>query len=141
MASVESVIHGFLSESASVLALVDSRIYPDDLPQKGATLPAITYYRVSTTHTNTINGSDAGLAQTRLQIDCFGANRAAANSLAETVRLSGIRGLLGVTNGVNIRGVAIDSGQSHYVENPTDGSHEKRYVTSTDYMISYFEDV
>ena len=140
MADIGTAIRQYLVSNATVSGLVSTRIYPDDLPQN-CTLPAITYYRVSTEHYGDITGTKTGLAVARLQIDCFATTRAGANALAEAVRKSGVLDLgHTTTNGVDIGSVVLDDGQRHFVEPPTDGNHEKRYVTSQDFAITFAED-
>ena len=121
MADIGTAIRKYLADNAAVAALVSDRIWPDILKQN-ATMPAVTYHRVSTDHFGTINGSVLGLARVRLTIDSFADSRPGANALAEAIRTSGILGLGHTTvNGVDIGSVVIDSGQSHYPVPPTDG--------------------
>jgi len=47
--------------------------------------------------------------------------------------------LRGLTNGVDIRGVELVDGETTFMEPPTDGSQELRYVNSFDLMVHYQE--
>lgn len=140
MADIGTAIRQFLVSDATVSGLVDTRIYPDLLPQ-GISMPAVTYYRISTRHEGNINGSKAGIATTRIQIDAFATTRAGSNSLSEAIRKSGILDLgYTTTNGVDILAVEIDAGQRHLIEHPSDGTDQARYVTSQDYAFVFRED-
>lgn len=141
MPDVGAAIRGYLAADAGVSALVGDRIYPEPLLQKHKTMPAITYRRVSGNHFETIHGSVAGAAQSRLTIDCFALSRSEADEVAEAVRKSGILRLRGVVNDVDILAVSINSGASHYEEPVDAGGHEYRYITSTDYQITFAEEV
>lgn len=81
--SAESTLYGILSTAAGVTALVDTRIYPDLIPEEKAA-PYIGYERVSTDPVNTIHGTT--LAQdVGLVIACWADTRLAAEALADAV--------------------------------------------------------
>lgn len=67
---------------ATVAASVGTRVYPGRLPQ-GATMPAITYNRISTVRDASHSG--AGLAWARFQLDCWAETYGAADTLATAV--------------------------------------------------------
>ena len=61
-------------------------------------------------------------------------------ALAKLVRGCGLLDVQRETiQGVLIQSVLIDSGVRHYVEQPDQGDHVKRYVASMDLQISYSE--
>lgn len=140
MADLGESLRALLLADASVLAQVGSRIIPDQLAQ-AETLPAIVYRVIDGRHYHDITGPNAGMVRSRVTLECFAATRAAANSLAELVRNSGIRTWSGDAYGVDVRSVEIDSGTFYYTDQPTDGSHEYRYVASVDYAFHYTETV
>lgn len=137
MADLAISIRTFLLGKTAITDLVSQRIYTDILPQS-ATLPAITMSKISTSHDHELSDF-AGLVHTRLQFECFAATRQVANNIAEAIRSSGIITQKGTLTGVDIRGVRVVDGQRNYVDFPTDGSDEHRYVTSLDLMIDYSE--
>jgi len=96
---LEKAIFTRLSTDAGITALAGNRIYPQILPQN-PTLPAITYFRVSTTkpyaQSNSVN-----IAQARLQISCWAETYSVMKSLVEAVRKS-LDGFSGVVNGIQI---------------------------------------
>ncbi len=84
MSDTESLLYTRLTGHAGLAALVDTRVYPMLLPQ-GATLPALTYQRISTVQTYSHQG-DSGLATVRMQVDCWGATYASAKAVAAQVK-------------------------------------------------------
>lgn len=140
MADVGASFRAFVVAQSSVSTLIGSRMYPDELPQN-ATLPAITYHRISTLHHENIKGSKAGMAEALVEVRCYATTRNACNALCEAVRLCGVLDLEGVYSGVNIRCSMLASGRNDFTESPIDGTHELRYVSSQDYSLTYLEAV
>lgn len=137
MADVGAAVRQYLVGRTAVAALIGTRMFPDALPQN-ATVPAVTYTKISTTHQHTISRL-AGLASCRIQFDCYATTRSVANNIAQTIQQCGIIPLRGLTNGVDIRAVELEDGESTFMEPPTDGGQELRYVTSFDLMVHYQE--
>ena len=140
MADVGESIRALLLADASVAAQVGTRIVPDVLAQ-GEALPAIPYRVISTRHEQMITGTKVGILSSRITLDCFATTRAAANALAELVRLSGLLDWSGATYGVDVLAVQVDTGAAYEHEPNTEGSHELRYITSQDYAITFRESV
>lgn len=138
MADVGASLRAYIVAQAGVSALIGSRMYPDELPQN-ATMPAITYHRISTLHHENISGSKAGMAEAIVEVRCYAATRTACNALCEAVRTCGVLNLDGVYSGVNIKVCMLASGRNDFTESPIDGTHELRYVSSQDYAITYLE--
>lgn len=93
--TIEAAMRAHLIADPGVSGLVGQRIYPIAMPQ-GTTLPAITYQRVSTVRIGSKQGP-TGMAQPRLQINCWSKSYGDAKALADAVRvaLDGYRGLMG----------------------------------------------
>ena len=140
MADLGGAIRTYLLTDDSLTNEIGTRIVPDQLDQN-ETMPAVVMRKISTRHYNTIHGSKAGMAASRITFDVYAATRASANAIAELIRLSGILDLSGVTNGVDIRDVEVDAGAAETTEQNTEGNHELRYITSQDYAIHYKETV
>lgn len=97
-------LYGHLSDHADVKAIVSDRIYPGRLnkvkadhdPGIPGDLPAITYFRVSTTRTLTNSGPHPYQAP-RVQLNCFGRTPDQASALGDAVikALQGFRGDMG----------------------------------------------
>jgi hypothetical protein len=134
-----AAIYNILANDSDTSGTVSTRIYPDALPQN-ATIPAIVYWRVSGSSTNTIDGSVSGIARGRFTVESYAIKREDANLLSEYVRLALINAR-GTYDGTQIRNCLVDTHEQHFVENPTDGNSELRYVTSLDYTVHYIEDV
>lgn len=94
----------YLKGYAGLTALVSTRIYPQPLPQ-GATLPAVTYKRISTPRVMSHSGA-SGLAMPRFQFDCWSEDVLEARQVANQVRiaLTAFRGTMGGAGGVSVQG-------------------------------------
>lgn len=139
MSDLNAAVYNILANDADVSGEVGTRIRPDAIDQN-ETLPAITFWRVSGTSVQNINGSVAGLARARVTIECYATQRDTANQLAEYVRIALINAK-GTYDGTKVRNFAVDTHQQHYVDNPTDGNSSFRYVTAQDFSVYYIEDV
>jgi hypothetical protein len=124
-----------------------ARVFPEDLPQ-GATLPAITYTTISDTPEHSIgsNGSNfgrCGFSRARIEFEVYSQTASQSRNIARTIEanLSGpTNSLRGVYGGVNFFDCMIDMGARTQAEAPTDGSDERRYVTSVEVIVSYFDE-
>lgn len=142
MADVASAVRSYLlnNTGTTLTSIIGDRIYPDAIPQ-GEVRTSIVYNKISTTHEH-VTGSSwglAGMASCRLEFECYASTRSAANNLADVLKRSIIGSLRGVYAGINFFDVMIGSGQRTFVDPPTDGSDERRYVTSIEFMVSYFD--
>lgn len=83
MAEIGEVIVTKLTGHAGLSALIGARVYPSQLPQR-PTLPAVTYFRVSTQHVqHRDDGGYAALRRPRYQLDCWAETQAQARAVAE----------------------------------------------------------
>lgn len=138
MADVGTAVRAYLLTKTAITDIVSQRFYADILPQ-GATLPAIAYSRTSTAHDHDLSNL-SGLAHARIQFECFAATRAQSNAIADAIRSSGVMAIKGTYSSVDIRGVRIEEGIRSYMDFPTDGSDEHRYVASIDLMVDFTEE-
>lgn len=99
MATAEESLVARLEAVSGVTDLVSTRIYPDKLPQS-ATLPAITYQRISTIR-ETAMGNDTGIARARFQVTSFAATYAALKGVTEAVRAA-LQRFRGASGGVTV---------------------------------------
>lgn len=139
MSDLNAAIYSILSTNGDILGDAEDRIYPDAMEQNSQ-LPAIAYWRVSGRSENTINGSVSGLARARVTVESYGVRRDEVNATAEYVRIAMINAR-GTYAGVKVRNCLVDTHQQAFVENPTDGNSQVRYVTSQDFTVHYIEDV
>lgn len=85
MATIEEVIYAKLTGYAPLAALVGERVYRIQLPQR-ATLPALTYRRVSTAAYPTRDETHASLERPRFQFNCWGGSYRSAREVAQELR-------------------------------------------------------
>lgn len=147
MADVATAVRQHLLGVSGVTALVGSgtaaRFWPDEPPQSYSVKrdgAGITYDKISTTHDHMINGL-AGIARCRIEYTTYATTRSGANAVAEAVRMSGIVGFMGLTNGVYINSVMLERGEETEDQFPTDGNQEHRYLTVFDLLVCYQEEV
>lgn len=112
-----------------------TRIYPAPLPDK-ATLPAVTYQRISRVPEYTYDG-DTGGSDSRWQLDLWGGTKAAVEDLAEQVKfhLTGFRGVMGGIGGVTVGFVFMENEFDDFA--PDSG----RYRIIQEYAIQFDEAV
>lgn len=84
MSQAEIKLVETLKSASSVTGIVSNRIYPVLIPQ-GATLPAITYQRVSGWHEHTLQGY-TGMENPQIQVDCWSNSYSTAKGLGLAVR-------------------------------------------------------
>lgn len=85
MAEIGEVIYSKLTGYAGLAALVGTRVYPIQLPQR-PTLPAITYQRISTLPIQDRDDAHARLERPRFQFDCWAISHAGARAVAQEMR-------------------------------------------------------
>jgi hypothetical protein len=136
MADIGAACRSKLVGTATVAAILGTRIYPDQLPQS-TTLPAAVYYGISGVDEPKLTGL-AGFAQERIQIDAYASTRLAANALALAIRdaltSSWGRGTWGT---VHVSGCVPEGGERYDTQGVGDGSDERQHITSRDFQI-YF---
>lgn len=120
----------FLLADSTVEGLVDTRIYPVQLPQKPV-LPAIRYSVISGFRTHSTPGTH-GLARQRMQLDCYANTYSEAYTLAEAVRqcVDAYRGAAGSST---VQGAFL-ANEDEFFE-----AEMKAYLISRDYFI-WFEE-
>lgn len=77
--AIEEALYTRLTGHAGTAALVSTRVYPNVLPQR-ATLPAITYRRVSGTREHAM-GADPENVNSRVQVDCWASSYSGVKAL------------------------------------------------------------
>lgn len=137
MADVVSAVRTYLLGVTAVTDSIGQRMYFDYLPQS-PTLPAATIEKASETYDMQLS-QRTGLVHTRLSIECYAAKRIDANAAAQAIIRSGIDAVKGITNSVDIRGVAIEDGQRNFTVETRDGGEGHQYVTTFDLMVSHLE--
>ena len=133
MATLEEGIVAFFIADASIGAVVDNRIYPLRMPQ-GATLPCITYQRISTPRivTHDSSGATGDLTSPRFQFDAWGVTQKSVKAISDVIRKV-LHGKTGAMGGVTIRAALADA------EEPEYDPDSELYRSRSDYIIWYQE--
>lgn len=82
--ALEAALYTRLTAHAGTSAIVSTRVYPNVLPQR-ATLPAVTYRRISTNRPPAM-GADSGVAEVRMQVDSWADSYSGVKALQAQVR-------------------------------------------------------
>lgn len=117
-------------------ALLSGRIYPGIAPQ-GASLPRLTYNRISTQDDQAMDGP-AGLPQTRLQIDVWGDSHDAVRAIVARL-LALLNGTGGAWGDAWVACSEREDQRTSY-EPPVDASDQGVYRESVDLVVAYNED-
>lgn len=138
--SLRTAIYDHLGDETDITDVVSDRIYPDVAPE-GADLPYITVNVVSTFHSHHMTAA-SGLAQARVQIDCWTTSSTGRETLSEAVReaLDGYRGGSMGDDSLDVRSVHLEDDAQTY-EPPTTGSDVGVFRQRMDFMIWYAESV
>lgn len=137
MAVLEEGLFSYLSTYAGLVALIGARVYPMRIPQ-GATLPCLTYQRISTPRilTHDSSGATGDLAHPRFQFDAWSPTQKAAKAITDQLRaaLNGKQGSIGTApSNVTIRSALVES------EVPDFDPETKLYRSRSDYFIWHEE--
>jgi hypothetical protein len=136
--SAETSLRTYFLSKTAITDLAGTRIGSDQLAQN-AVLPAIVLTRTSSRDEHILSNL-AGAVQARIQVESFADTRLVASDLAKKVKRCGIAAVKGTYDSTDFRGVTVEDSEREYVDYPTDGSDEHRYVTSFDLLVSYLED-
>ena len=129
MATLEEGIAAFLIADATIHGEVADRIYPLMIPQ-GATLPCLTYQRISTPRivTHDSSGATGDLTSPRFQFDAWGVTQKAVKAISDALRAV-LHGKTGATGGVTIRAALAEN------EAPEFDPESELYRSRSDYII------
>lgn len=128
MTVLEEGVRAELVAYGGLTALIGTRVYHLFIPQ-GATLPCVTYQRISTPRelTHQSVGATGDLAHPRFQFDAWATTAASSKAIIDQVRaaLHGQTGAIGTgANIVTIRAALVDGEESGY--NPETRLHRSR---------------
>lgn len=137
--TIESALYSYLSNKASVTALVSDRIYPQVAPQ-GTAYPFVTFNVLSEDTQHDMSGA-SGLTNVAMQIDAWCETVADRVSVSEALRnaLDGFRGAMG-TESLHISNFFMTDRQN-FVEGDTEGKAHPLYRSSMDFSIWHAESV
>ena len=141
MSSVGTNLKTYLKTIPAVTALLGSgagaRIYTY-LAKQGVATPYI-IYEVFEGNSSERLSEIAGVAENRIQIDCYGATEAEAYQLAEAVRLAPLQMYRGAFGDTDALAVTSEDGARQGIDKPTKGGNQRRYWFSRDYSVTYRE--
>lgn len=133
MAVAEEALRARLVAVAGVTALVSSRVYPVKLPQS-ATLPAVTYQRISTVREGAM-GADSDIVRVRVQVTSWADSYSGVKSLSEAVRAA-LQRYSGTSAAVDVRDCFLDSELDLYGE---DESEAGVHAVAQDFILIHRE--
>lgn len=127
----EALIAKLLADSG-LSALAGTRVYPVSRPQ-GSALPAVTLATVSNVPLYTDQG-EAGIAEARVQIDCWGTSYGSVKAVARSVKAA-LSAFFGTVEGVTFQNILLD-GERDFRES---GSNAAEYLfrVQLDFRIWY----
>ena len=134
-ATLEAGLFSHLSIDSDISATVGTRVYLAIIPQD-ASLPAITYQRISGSHVRSLEGS-SGASEARYQITAWASTGLAAKQLADYVRLS-LDGFSGAMGDVTVKRVYLEDDRDQF-EPAAGNDEERRNGVLMDFSIWYHE--
>jgi len=135
MSVIEEAVRKIMVDDAGIGALAANRIYPHILPQD-ATLPAITWQRISGAHLEDMGGEDL-LARPRIQVNCWGASYSDASDLRDAVRTA-LVDYTGTVLGVVIRIISLED-DGDLFEPAVSSKEKRRFGRRMDFMVWHEE--
>lgn len=129
MAVLEEGLFTYLSTYAGLTSLISTRVYPLVIPQ-GATLPCLTYQRISTVRSPSLDSSGIGneLSSARFQFDVWATTALSAKTITDQLRAA-LHGKKGTMGSVTIHSALVDDEQSNFEPDT------KIYRSRSDYFI------
>lgn len=142
MPSLESALKAYLKSKTAITSLVgtgdSARIYLN-VPKQGVVLPYIVFEVFEGSSAEHLTGV-SGIAENRVQIDCYGGDEESAHNLAEAVRLAPLQMFRGeLMSGVFANSVSSPIGYRLGFDPPTAGGNDIRFWASRDYLVTYSE--
>jgi hypothetical protein len=135
---IEQHLRTYLLSFPAVTDVVGTRIRPNHAAQEGDAYPYVIYHRVSN-HRWRSTGGDVGVAQPRIQFDCYGDTYAKASS-ARAAIAGVIAGFTTPTSsgsgGVCLLSLRVEDERDDY-EEPVHGEEIGEHVCSLDVMVIY----
>ena len=135
--TIEAAVYSRLGAVAGVTALVSTRIYPDQGPQK-PTDPYITFRVVSERHEHHMTAAAGGVFA-RVQIDCWSRTSEDAAAVGEAVR-NALQGWTGTAGSVAVK-LSHLANRFSMPAGPSDGSDAAWHRATLDFLMGHTETV
>jgi hypothetical protein len=127
---MEEAIIGKLLSTPTVAGLAATRVYPGSRPQ-GSPLPAVVFNRIDGAPLYVDEG-EAGIAQSRIQIDCWADSYAGAKILARAVNAA-LSAFAGQVQGTQFLSIFIDAERD--LREGGSGAADYPFRTSIDFIV------
>lgn len=141
MPSIASELVTYLKTKSAVTSLLgtgaDCRLYLDEAKQ-GVSLPYATIVVYEGKSHETL-AAITGMAENRVEVNCFSATSEGAWALAEAIRLAPLQMYRGTMGSTHVAGVTSQGGYSRERIPPVPGGNAGRFVCSRDYFFTYHE--
>ena len=134
--SLAEAFRTLVLQSADVAAMVDSRVYTDQMPQTAKT-PAVAFFVVTETANNCLDRGGY-FDEATMQVESYGQTRIEADTLWKLVR-NQIDGFVGLSAGIKLK-VSQSSGRYWMTDRPEEGSDFWRYGSVQDFTVFYASD-
>jgi len=139
VSDIVDIIRSAIVINPHVRALVESRIYPDELPQNAA-MPSVVLSEVDGLGVMNLKGV-SGVRITRIQVDCFGNRRSDVNAIDEQIRLAVLRHPASTYVDPTIDRIMDDGHRDLPSDAPRDGSQSWRKRRQHDYLVTHDEEI
>lgn len=129
---VGKAIYSRLTSDAPTAAIVGTRVFPDEAPQKNRTFPLIVYELTDQQNVRSYSGS-SGLASRIVRIECAARTKEAAQALAEAVD-DALDNQSGTWGGIVVQGVFQQS-RDDAIYTTMQGEDFKIWVCESEYLV------
>jgi len=133
MTTLEEGVVAYLKQFSGLTALISTRVYPERIPD-AATFPLVTYQRISTPRTLTMDtsGATGDLISPRFQFDAWATTTSGAKAITDQIRAA-LNGKTGSIGSVTIRASLADE------EVPTFVPEIQKHRNRSEYIVFYEE--
>ena len=132
---LEEALTSYLLGYSGLAALIDDRLYPDELPQ-GIKFPAVIYSKISDIKDHTLVGQNR-LESPMLQFTTFAGTKTAARTIANQLKVA-LCDFQGMMSGLEIQYIRLENELSSLERTP-DGTF-KIYTEILEFEINYVKE-
>ncbi|WP_128426290.1 tail completion protein gp17 [Gudongella oleilytica] len=132
---IEEALTSYLLGFPELAALIDDKLYPDELPQ-GIKLPAVLYSKISDVKDHTLVGQNR-LESPMLQFTAFAGTKPAARAIANQLKAA-LCDFQGMMSGIEVQYIRLENELSSLERTP-DGTL-KIYTEILEFEINYLKE-